>query len=46
MGASYNVGLRSSGRVQSGLEAGASYINADTSEIGKTQMNCFWLKMQ
>ncbi|KAE9986841.1 hypothetical protein EG328_004560 [Venturia inaequalis] len=33
MGATYNVGVRSSGRVQSGLEAGARYINAETSEI-------------
>lgn len=39
MGATYNVGVRSSGRVQSGLEAGARYINAELSEIGKMQRN-------
>ncbi|TID19029.1 cysteine desulfurase [Venturia nashicola] len=32
MGATYNVGVRSSGRVQNGREAGARYINAHTSE--------------
>jgi hypothetical protein len=35
MGATYQVGVRSSKRVESGLEAGARYINAKTSEIGK-----------
>ncbi|QDS77177.1 hypothetical protein FKW77_001932 [Venturia effusa] len=33
MGATYDIGVRSSGRVQSGIEAGAKYINAETSEI-------------
>jgi hypothetical protein len=35
MGATYQVGVRSSKRVQNGLEAGACYINAELSEIGR-----------
>jgi hypothetical protein len=35
MGATYQVGVRSLKRVQDGLEAGARYINAEFSEIGK-----------
>jgi hypothetical protein len=35
MGATYRVGLRSSGRVDSGLEAAARYINAKPEEIGE-----------
>lgn len=42
MGASYGVGVRSSGRVQSGYEAGARYIGAESEEIG---MVSFFLRL-